>query len=397
VLELAEVSSESGLQKLITAEVAEDEQLDFKRDPYPNDADGKKELVRDVAAMANARGGYILLGIDEKDNVAVNLVGVEQGDIVARAVQQTCATGIDERIPGLNVFAVPLASGRSVVVIRIPASHRAPHAVTISTGKPFWKRRGESKGEMNMAEVREVVMRLETMEAKFERFLASRQESITGTLGEPPIPRKPQLQVMVTPMSLRTGFIDTADPELRKTVSGGTKTGAFDVSASGPRPRPTYHGIGWQSAYGGRVELYRNGHYELVLPLKEPEFVRKMSDHRWLNPLSVVDHTLTMVKSASRYISHAGVADASLWCVTINLFDVDNTLIGSESNGLQPVSGNPGQVLRDHRHLIGEPQPIDWSRPIEPQVAAALDIVWNAFGFEKAAYFNADGTYRPPK
>ena len=59
----------SDLQALIGQE--ETSNLEFKRSDALDNTDGnKRELAKDVSAMANAAGGVIVYGIEEKDNLA---------------------------------------------------------------------------------------------------------------------------------------------------------------------------------------------------------------------------------------------------------------------------------------------------------------------------------------
>jgi predicted HTH transcriptional regulator len=45
--------------------------LDYKREITGNEGE-KKELAKDVSAMANSQGGHIIIGIDEKDQSPVS-------------------------------------------------------------------------------------------------------------------------------------------------------------------------------------------------------------------------------------------------------------------------------------------------------------------------------------
>ena len=71
--------AEADVQALVENEVQETQTLEFKRDVYPTNDDGKREMLRDISAMANSYGGDILLGVDEsEDGVASQVVGVAE-------------------------------------------------------------------------------------------------------------------------------------------------------------------------------------------------------------------------------------------------------------------------------------------------------------------------------
>jgi hypothetical protein len=64
---------------LIAKKACEDADLDFKRSNRYVDGDGAEELAKDVSAMANTRGGLIIIGIEEDGQAcakAVTLVTV---------------------------------------------------------------------------------------------------------------------------------------------------------------------------------------------------------------------------------------------------------------------------------------------------------------------------------
>jgi predicted HTH transcriptional regulator len=50
------------LEAVVQQNVRERQTLEFKRDSYPRNPQGTREMLRDVTAMANAFGGEIVLG-----------------------------------------------------------------------------------------------------------------------------------------------------------------------------------------------------------------------------------------------------------------------------------------------------------------------------------------------
>jgi hypothetical protein len=68
------------LQSLVDEGIPEGRQLEFKRDFYGTNDESRREFAADVSAMANAFGGYLLIGIDEKNGVASNICGVKAQD-----------------------------------------------------------------------------------------------------------------------------------------------------------------------------------------------------------------------------------------------------------------------------------------------------------------------------
>lgn len=65
------------LSQLVTNHVREQADLDFKRTLYhPQNKKEKEELVKDICAMANSRGGWIICGIEKENSTAADIIGV---------------------------------------------------------------------------------------------------------------------------------------------------------------------------------------------------------------------------------------------------------------------------------------------------------------------------------
>ena len=124
---------EAFLQSLIRDQVAESDTLDYKRDMYGTSDGDTKELLRDISAMANNLGGYLLIRIEEANEVPVQILGIEQGDIAVERILSSSLAGITERVYGLDSRSIPLANGRAVVAVFVPPSSRAPHMVIRET------------------------------------------------------------------------------------------------------------------------------------------------------------------------------------------------------------------------------------------------------------------------
>lgn len=107
--------SASDFQWLVENGIHEGDRLEYKRDMYGRDDESRRELLRDVTALANHRGGHLLIGIDEDDEGAAReVVGIEPDDHAAW-IRSLTLSSVDERIIGLSVYEVDLPSGRVVL------------------------------------------------------------------------------------------------------------------------------------------------------------------------------------------------------------------------------------------------------------------------------------------
>lgn len=126
-----------GIQRLVDESVPEGEQLDYKVDAYDGTAgktDKKDELRKDVSALANARGGVIVLGVADNQGTPGKVVGlIGSLEQIQGRIHHVLASGVE---PYLDVRTVPVdgsASEPSCLLIVVPRSSRRPHAMRPTT------------------------------------------------------------------------------------------------------------------------------------------------------------------------------------------------------------------------------------------------------------------------
>ncbi|MGW6936869.1 AlbA family DNA-binding domain-containing protein [Lentzea sp. NPDC054927] len=122
----------------IAQRVRENEDLDWKRDLAwkqknlpPKVVEQKKwEFAKDVAAMANTRGGLIVFGVDEANEEATALTGVQNDERVRQSVRSLAWQHVRPLVDGLLVEPLnDVAGGQGLIVVSVPASSNAPHIV----------------------------------------------------------------------------------------------------------------------------------------------------------------------------------------------------------------------------------------------------------------------------
>lgn len=117
--------------------VPETEELDFKRDlPLPvspvserHELELRLELAKDLAAMANGRGGMLVYGVRDEHDAAAELVGVPDTSdgVMEKQIRQVAYNFVH---PPLRVECTQLSGGgKHVLVLQIAESEDAPHLV----------------------------------------------------------------------------------------------------------------------------------------------------------------------------------------------------------------------------------------------------------------------------
>ena len=107
---ISEITAQE-LMDLVNNQQEEDLWLDFKKQDYhkdPNDREKRnREICKDVTAMANADGGYILIGVDEKNKIAQDFFTIPDAAKVAQSIKGICQQYIDPPILNLEVERYP--------------------------------------------------------------------------------------------------------------------------------------------------------------------------------------------------------------------------------------------------------------------------------------------------
>ena len=155
---LADVSLDD-IQSLIDDRVPESCELDYKETPYSGRPSDIREMLRDIAALANADGGYIVLGVREDGmDRPVEMIPFEDPRKRAEAMRRACLDGIRERIDGLEIVAYEKAFNQGIIVIHVPRSELCPHMVTRDHRTDFYRRYDTDKVAMTIDEIRRKII-----------------------------------------------------------------------------------------------------------------------------------------------------------------------------------------------------------------------------------------------
>lgn len=327
------------LRSLVTDGVREDQFVDFKRVPYPPSDAGKRELLKDVTAFANAAGGYILIGVDENgEHRASELVGVVDAERVRRSMLDRCLTLIDPRLIELDIGIITVEENR-IVVCRVPESPKKPHAaVPDREHHYFWLRYEDGVKLMTIAEIRDAVagdavqrevaslrqelIRQRTRETALQEMELEVDEQGLRELESPAafahhterlfreqIGDRPYFRLAATPMPPNQHHIGDHREALIQLIANPPlyREHGWDVGAHGLGPRPRQTGTVLQ--VGGldyhHLRLYMNGHLEFWTPADDDSFSWGMDEHlpppqRTINPLAFIEATASFVRLAER-------------------------------------------------------------------------------------------------
>lgn len=144
---------------LIENRIPEGPNLDYKQTAYSGRADDIREMLRDIVSIANANGGYLIMGIKE-DGLGQPLEFAPIADpySIAQSIRQACLDGIQERIPDFDLKVYETDKNVGIIVVYIPSSEQRPHMVSKEHRTDFFRRYGTDKRPMSVGEIRDAFL-----------------------------------------------------------------------------------------------------------------------------------------------------------------------------------------------------------------------------------------------
>ncbi len=422
--------SEITSQELINLIGNQEENLwiDFKKHDYPQDSDKHKhEICKDVTAMANAEGGYILIGVGEKNTIAQDFFTVPSAAKVAQRIKSICLQYIDTPILNLEVerYPHPLQwknTNIDLVIIHIPPSERKPHSFRSRGTTNFVKRDGDSTREYPISELIQdlLVSYRPPIMSQIESQLASilkdtrreKRNSISvqddaldvdedselvhlmNLRFHEAISDRPYYRIFAVPKELNPDAVDTRNenihnilqnpPNMRHYTHRSTfgVTGMIDRKIIG-----SPEGITSGNLTGGEIILLKNGFLEVRCPLSNTnQFQWRREEfglsEQWLYPYVVCKFPVTFLGLVKEIYDASGI-DSKVF-----IQQEYYNLAGFMLVGGSPASNAFG-IFRDERYVYESSLPIISKRTVDSNFIpdhVAYDLVrdvYDSFGFNE--------------
>ncbi len=144
---------------IVEARTSERVDLEFKSEAWGGSDQGKKECLKDITALANTRGGVILVGVKEKENAAEAIVPLDTSTAEAERgrIENLIHAGVEPRVYGVTVELVSVDGG-VVIGIAVPRSPARPHRVTSGGTNRFWLRNSTGAYEANVSDLKNMFL-----------------------------------------------------------------------------------------------------------------------------------------------------------------------------------------------------------------------------------------------
>lgn len=374
------------LQELVNVGIPEGRHLEFKRDHYGRNDDAKREFAADVSAFANAQGGLLLIGIDQKNGVASEIVGVEarNPDILIGAIDESLRASIEPLIHGLRVRWIEFRENLGVVAIKVPRSWNSPHRVTVARDNRFYVRDENGKHPMAVDELRRAFLFGTEVEERIRQFRHNRIELLLkneGPLGMDMT--KPKLIVHIVPLASYT--------EGTQLNLNSGQQGIPPIEAHGYNPLYSIDGL---VTYSGPEEktdhvrafstLFRNGVIEAVASFH----IHEQDGKRLIYPTNIENGVLDAIYWSLQKFKEVKILPPYYLMISVVGIKGVTAILDNWGRRIAYPYRTDKLFLPDMR-ISND----DLTQKSETFLRPLFDLLWNGFGYASSPNYTAAGEY----
>jgi hypothetical protein len=381
------------IEALAVDGVQEGTTIDYKAQLPSGSDEEVREFLSDVSSFANASGGDLIYGVSEKQDgtgKATGLPDAPKGLAGVNADQQInrmenwLRDGIDPRIPGIKLKAIEGFSEGPVIVLRVPKSWSSPHMVKFRNLSRFYSRNSAGKYQLDVREIRALMLSSESLEEHIASFKAERISRILG--GETPVAFEPGPKLLVHLLPIRA-FLNSSAIDLQKAAADWQQSKVVppgNPTSWGP-PLFNFQGLYIYGGHGDKpvsyIQLFRNGSIEVVL--------NRVGREKLIFGIAVEQDVFGMkqlVRSQSRLERGPPLV------VAVTLLSVKGLGVfprapqgGDFFHFVRPIAEN---VLMPPDALIQDAG-VDWAK----QLRFTFDALWQASGWPGSQGYDESGNW----
>lgn len=382
--------TQADIDALIANGVTERRTIEYKLTlPGMSDAQ-KKEFLADVSSLANAGGGDLAFGIEEQSGVPIAALGLAEfdADTIKLRFEQLMRDGLDPRLHGVQMHAVPGFAQGPVFILRIPRSWSGPHRVTLAGSSRFYSRAGVGKFDMNTADLRNAFDSIGSIPKRIRDWRDERLGRIVSNDGPYRLVNGAMLVLHLVPFdSLASPYRFTpAEMQQFRGNLSPLGTGAYNnrINVDGLLT------IGYEDSDRGTAkayaQLFRSGAVETVNAtfVREQDNGAKVFGGAWIEK-SFIEDTIAYLK----ILRTLGVMLPAAW--TVSILAAKGAYIAGynylSADEIRPIDRN----LISTPEILIEDYDIDMPRLLRP----AFDAIWNACGHRQSPSYDVNGDWKP--
>lgn len=373
---------ESDLVGLIESGVPEGLTTEYKRNTYGASDSARNEALKDVSSFANSSGGHLLIGMDADNGIPTRLTGlegIEPGSEIDR-LENLIRDGIEPRLIGLRIRAVPLSDGGNAIVARIPKSWSPPHRASARNINKFYVRNSGGVHEASVEELRSLFSETRILEDRVRGFRAERLAKIAADEGSMPIVGGGRIVLHIVPFS---AFGRTTNIDLERALALHR---AFSPLGNTDRtPRINFDGFinvrGGEQCYG-YTQIFRQGMIEAT----KSDILRGNEGNQRLPAEPLGNHIFGVLPDYLEGLKQLDVPTPLTVMISLqNIYGANLAMSvpDSEMDYIPPF--NRTDMLLPEIIIPDYDIPQTYHRLMRP----AFDALWNAAGYSRCTYFNA--------
>ena len=387
-----ELLARDDIDSLVRTAVAENKVLDYK-EGLPGNSDGdRKEFFADVSSFANASGGHIIFGVQEKRDVKDRPTGIPEAakglanvnaDAVILQLESAVRDGIVPRIPGIRTKAIEGFADGPIIIMWIPKSWAAPHMIARKDSR-FYSRTSAGKYPLDVSEIRTAFALSESLVEKVERFREERLARIIAD--ETPVLLESGLRVV-----LHLIPVSTLESTMQISLQAVAEKAALlkPIYSGAPYYRYNFDGLlAYSEMYKppcrrSYIQFFRNGAIETV------------ECHLASGNGKKLIHSITFEASLSQALAQYLALERSLgiappfWTM-LSLLSAQGYIMAPPRGIIWPDEVHP--IDRDAL-LLPEILVEDYVDETAAMLHTTFDTVWQAAGWFGSPNYDKDGTW----
>jgi hypothetical protein len=353
--------------------------LEFKRELPAKDAKGRSEFLKDVCALANAGGGDLLFGIQERDGCADAMIAItaDPPDSVARRLGQILDANVEPRLASVQFHPVSLDSGY-VLVCRVAQSFVGPHRFRDDAGSwRFVVRAATHTADLTYDQLRRAFDRTSTLIEQAKQFRNERLgRIISGQIWRPIVPG-PICAAHAIPLAAMAGAISFDVRDLYHRYLPFMLPGWNGASRSLNLDGLVVHPGDVTDASRSHTQVFRSGAIEIVRTA--------VRDGR-MHAASVSIIYRDAIKRFVLIMQRAGFTGPVAIAIAL--------LLARQAPMVVP-GGETSTATVDREHLVLPPIWVDSieAEDFERLAQTQLDILWQSLGEERCRLYDAENRW----
>lgn len=387
--------SEADIDELVRDTVREGLLIEYKRDPYGNADADRRELLKDLSSFANSSGGHLVIGIEENAGLPIRKSPYGgDADQELQRMENLIRAGLEPRIIGIRMKAVPIAAGGHVFVARIPKSWNPPHRVTLQGTNRFFVRTSVGAHEASVEELRALFGTGATLQDRLVAYRNNRLARLAANDGIVPLAHDlGRLVLHVVPLS---AFANQQQIDLVRALENNHLL--LPMGAAGHTPTINFDGFanirGGDQCFG-YTQIFRNGIIEATkVPISRDGRAGERGAHMHRIPMRTFGEAL--LPSIPLYIRALEELEVSPpFALMISLQEVRGVFLGLRDDplleGQRPIDRSDLELPIQQIDAFGDNE--SYREAIRP----AMDALFNSVGFASAdpylINFDAEGRW----